>query len=382
MINEFQMPTKVVSGAGCAREIVKEAKLLNSRKVLVITDPGVSKTGLSAGVADYLRAGELEVGFFEEVESDPSIGTAARAAEAAKAMQADVVVAIGGGSSIDAGKSAALLVTNGGHLKDYAGVGKVRTPTLPLIAVPTTAGTGSEVTVFAVMSDPANNEKFTISSPLIAPRVAILDPEVTVKLPPSITAFTGMDALTHAVEAYGSALAQPATDALAIHAMKIIFDNLPIAVFRPDNINARQSMMQGALLAGVAFNNAYLGLAHAIASPLGGHFHVPHGLANAVMLPHVMEFNLPAAVGRYAEIAKALGLGGPNDHPRALADKAVSAITALARDIGIPKRLKDVGAREDYLPLVAHDALKSIQLKFNPRIATEQEILGVLQKAF
>jgi alcohol dehydrogenase len=325
----------------------------------------------------------MEVGVFDEVESDPGIGTAAKAGEAAKAMQADVMVAIGGGSSIDTGKSAALLVTNGGHLKDYAGVGKVGTPTLPLIAIPTTAGTGSEVTVFAVMSDPANNEKFTISSPFMAPGVAILDPEVTVGLPPLITAFTGMDALTHAVEAYASAIAQPATNALAIHAVKMILDNLPVAVFRPDNINARENMMQAALLAGVAFSNAYLGLAHAIASPLGGHFHVPHGLANAVMLPYVMEFNLPAAVGRYAEIAKVLGLGGPNDHPRAIADKAVSAITALARDIGIPKRLRDVvGAKEDFLPLVARDAMKSVQLKFNPRIATEQEILGILHKAF
>lgn len=382
MILEFQMPTKVVSGAGCARQTVKEVKMLGGSKVLIVTDPGVSETGLPAEIAEHLKAGGMEVGFFDEVESDPSIATAARAAETAKAMQADTMLAIGGGSSIDAAKSAALLVTNGGYLKDYAGVGKVGKPGLPLIAVPTTAGTGSEVTVFAVMSNPAENEKFTISSPLITPRVAILDPEVTVKLPASITAFTGMDALTHAVEACTSSIAQPATDALAMHAIKMILDSLPIAVFRPDNINARESMMQAALLAGIAFNNAFLGVAHAIASPLGGHFRVPHGLANAVILPYVMEFNLPAAVGRYAEIAKVLGLGGPGDTPRALADKAVSAVADLTRDIGIPKRLRDVGAKEDILPLVARDALKSIQLKFNPRMASEQEILELLRKAF
>lgn len=382
MASQFLMQTKIVTGAGSVAEAAREAKCFDAGRVLIVTDPGLNGTGIPAAVADQLKAAGLEVGIFAGVESDPSIATASKAAEQAKKMQAEVLVAIGGGSSMDAAKSAALLTTSGGYLKDYAGVGKVLKPTLPVIAIPTTAGTGSEVTIFAVMSDPDNNEKFTISSPLIAPRVAILDPELTVKLPPAITAYTGMDALTHAVEAYGSVISQPATDAFAIQAIKMIMASLPLAVHRGDNLKARDNMIQASLLAGIAFNSAFLGLAHAIASPLGGHFHVSHGLANAVMLPYVMEFNLPASVEKYAAIAQALGLGAPGESARSLAEKAVAAVTQLARDISVPERLRDVGAKEEVLPLVAKDALKSIQLKFNPRLASEQEILALLRKAF
>jgi len=382
MASVFMMPTKIVAGAGAVAEIAKEAKLLGGKKVLIVTDPGLCKAGLPGIVSEILKAGGIEVVSFDAVESDPSIATATKVAELAKTFAADVLVAVGGGSAIDAAKSASLLVTSGGYLKDYAGVGKVSKPTLPLIAIPTTAGTGSEVTIFAVMSDTEKNEKFTISSPLIAPRVGILDPELTVKLPPSITAFTGMDALTHAVEAYCSVIAQPTTDGLALEAIKMILVNLPIAVHRGDNLKVRENMLQAALLAGIAFNSAFLGLAHAMASPLGAHFHVPHGLANAVMLPYVMAFNLPAAVSKYAAVATALGLGTSGEHPRRLAEKTVDAVTQLGRDINIPVRLRDIGAKEESLPQVAKDALKSIQLKFNPRFASEQEILSLLLNAF
>jgi alcohol dehydrogenase len=382
MTSQFLLPTKIVTGAGAVSQVAQEAKLFGAGKALIVTDPGLNGTGIPAMVADKLKAGGLAVDIFSEVEADPSIATASKAAEKARSFKADVLVAVGGGSSMDAAKSAALLVASGGYLKDYAGVGKVAKPTLPVIAIPTTAGTGSEVTIFAVMSDPDNNEKFTISSPFIAPRVAILDGELTVKLPPMITACTGMDALTHAVEAYGSSIAQPATDAYAIHAIKMIHANLPVAVHRGDNLAARGNMIQASLLAGIAFNNAFLGLAHAIASPLGGHFHVSHGMANAVMLPYVMEFNLPAAMEKYANIAKALDLGSAGEPARSLAEKAVAAVAQLARDINIPLRLRDIGAKEEVLPLVARDALKSIQLRFNPRLASEQDILALLKKAY
>lgn len=382
MAMQFLLPTRIISGIGSVTEVVKEAEFYGARKALIVTDSGLSKTDIPDTIAGCLRAGGIETGTFAAVESDPSIATASKVALQAQEIKADVLVAIGGGSAIDAAKSAALLITNGGHLKEYAGVNKVTKPILPLIAIPTTAGTGSEVTIFAVMSDPDNNEKFTISSPFIAPSSAILDPELTVKLPAAITAFTGMDALTHAVESYTSVIAQPATDGLALQAIKMIMENLPVAVHRGDNIKARENMLQASMLAGAAFNSAFLGLAHAVASPLGGHFHVPHGLANAVMLPYVMEFNLPAAIDRYADIARVIGLGMPADSPRILAEKAVAAVTQLARDINIPVQLRDVGAKEEILPLVAKDALRSIQLKFNPRFASEAEILALLQKAF
>ena len=379
---QFQTPTKIISGIDSTAEIIKELNALHAKKVLLITDPGLVQAGVAQQVVEMLKQAAVEVEIFDAVEPDPSIQVATKAAEMAKNVKANVLIALGGGSAIDTAKSAALLVTNGGYLKDYAGVNKVVKPILPLIAVPTTAGTGSEVTIFAVMSDPEKQEKFTISSALIAPAVAVLDPLLTLKLPPSVTAFTGMDALTHAIEAFTSSIAQPATDALALSAIKLILKHLPVAVGRGDNIMARDGMLQASLLAGIAFNNAFLGLAHAIASPLGGHFHVPHGLANAVMLPYVMEYNLPTAVRRYAEIGRALGLQAVGDTPRAVAEKTVAAITQLARDINIPEKLSNIGAKEELLPLVARDALKSIQLKFNVRNASEKEILALLQKAY
>ena len=379
---QFQTPTKIISGIGSTAEIIKELNDLHAKKVLLITDPGLVQAGVAQQVVEMLKQAAVEVEIFDAVEPDPSIQVATKAAEMAKNVKANVLIALGGGSAIDTAKSAALLVTNGGYLKDYAGVNKVVKPILPLIAVPTTAGTGSEVTIFAVMSDPDKQEKFTISSALIAPAVAVLDPLLTLKLPPSVTAFTGMDALTHAIEAFTSSIAQPPTDALALSAIKLVLKHLPVAVGRGDNIMARDGMLQASLLAGIAFNNAFLGLAHAIASPLGGHFHVPHGLANAVMLPYVMEYNLPTAVRRYAEIGCALGLQAVGDTPRAVAEKTVAAITQLARDINIPEKLSNIGAKEELLPLVARDALKSIQLKFNVRNASEKEILALLQKAY
>ena len=379
---QFQTPTKIISGIGSTAEIIKELNDLHAKKVLLITDPGLVQAGVAQQVVEMLKQAAVEVEIFDAVEPDPSIQVATKAAEMAKNVKANVLIALGGGSAIDTAKSAALLVTNGGYLKDYAGVNKVIKPILPLIAVPTTAGTGSEVTIFAVMSDPEKQEKFTISSALIAPAVAVLDPLLTLKLPPSVTAFTGMDALTHAIEAFTSSIAQPPTDALALSAIKLVLKHLPVAVGRGDNIKARDGMLQASLLAGIAFNNAFLGLAHAIASPLGGHFHVPHGLANAVMLPYVMEYNLPTAVRRYAEIGCALGLQAVGDTPRAVAEKTVAAITQLARDINIPEKLSNIGAKEELLPLVARDALKSIQLKFNVRNASEKEILALLQKAY
>ena len=382
MAYQFQTPTKIISGIGSTAEIIKELNDLHAKKVLLITDPGLVQAGVAQQVVEMLKQAAVEVEIFDAVEPDPSIQVATKAAEMAKNVKANVLIALGGGSAIDTAKSAALLVTNGGYLKDYAGVNKVVKPILPLIAVPTTAGTGSEVTIFAVMSDPEKQEKFTISGALIAPAVAVLDPLLTLKLPPSVTAFTGMDALTHAIEAFTSSIAQPATDALALSAIKLVLKHLPVAVGRGDNIKARDGMLQASLLAGIAFNNAFLGLAHAIASPLGGHFHVPHGLANAVMLPYVMEYNLPTAVRRYAEIGCALGLQAVGDTPRAVAEKTVAAITQLARDINIPEKLSNIGAKEELLPLVARDALKSIQLKFNVRNASEKEILALLQKAY
>jgi alcohol dehydrogenase len=382
MSTRFSLPTEVLSGAGASSDLPKELKRFDARSVLIVTDPGLMATGLPDRIAGSLVAAGLSVSVYASVESDPSIATVRAVADAALSAGATALVGVGGGSSLDATKAGALLATHKGQLRDYAGVDKVPAPILPVIAVPTTAGTGSEVTVFAVISDPERDEKFTIASSHLAPRLAVLDPELTVKLPPAVTAMTGMDALTHAIEAASSRMAQPATDALAASAVRLIFTSLAGAVQNGESVVDRENMLQAAFLAGAAFNSAYLGLCHALASPLGGHFHIPHGLANAIVLPVVMDFNVAVCVDRYAALGIAAGLSRRDDHPRVAARKLIDAVRTLQSDIGTPTRLRDAGAKEDVLPMVARDALKSIQLRFNPRPATEAQMLAVLKAAY
>jgi len=382
MTSTFHVPTQIISGPGSFDEIPGECARRGVKKLLLVTDPGMNGTGLPEVAAGKLLDAGLEVAVFDAVQSDPSIANARDVAARIVEYGAQAVMGFGGGSPIDAAKSGALLATHKGELKDYAGVGKVPGPMLPVIAVPTTAGTGSEVTIFAVMSDPDNDQKFTISSPFIAPTLAVLEPKFTVGLPPALTAATGMDALTHAVEAVGSNIAQSSTDALATKAAGMIFDALPKAVWNGTCLKARGTMIEAACIAGMAFNNTYLGLCHAIASPLGGIFHVPHGLANAVMLRYVMEYNAPSAFPQYAAMAVSCGLAAPGDHPRDAARKLIEAVERLCRDINVPARLRDVGATEDKLHLVAEDALKSVQLRFSPRPATVQQIHELLKLAF
>lgn len=378
----FSLFTKIVSGRGTIHDIPKELKGIDADSVLIVTDPGLSKTEIPGRIAEVLIAAGVRVEIYGAVEPDPSIRTARAVADAALSAGAKALIGLGGGSSIDAAKAGALLATHTGQLRDFAGVDKVPAPILPVIAVPTTAGTGSEVTIFSVVSDPDHDEKFTVASRHLAPRIAVLDPECTVKLPPSVTAMTGMDALTHAIEAASSKIAQPVTDALAISAVRLIFTSLAKAVQDGTSLVDRENMLQAAFLAGAAFNSAYLGVCHALASPLGGHFHIPHGLANAIVLPHVMDFNVAAAMDKYAAVAVGAGLCPPGAHPRAAAQTLIDAVRTLQRDIGTPIRLRDAGAKEDILPLVARDGLKSIQLRFNPRPAAEAQMLAVLKAAY
>lgn len=378
----FSLPTKVLSGPGSLNDIPKELQSFDARKVLIVTDPGLLTTGIPEQIVKSLSAAGLAVDIYSSVEQDPSIRTAQAIADAALSVGATAFIGVGGGSSLDAAKAGSLLTTHKGCLKDYAGADKVPAPILPVVAVPTTAGTGSEVTLFAVMTDTDHDEKFTLASPHLAPRIAVLDPECTVKLPPILTAMTGMDALTHAVEAACSSGGQPVTDALAMSSARLIFSSLAKAVQDGRSLIDRENMLQAAFLAGAAINSAYLGLCHALASPLGAHFHIPHGLANAIVLPFVMDFNIAVAVGKYAALSAGAGLSGRGDHPREAAEKLIDAVRTLQKDIGTPIRLRDVGAKEDVLPLVARDALKSIQLRFNPRPTTEAQMLAVLKAAY
>ena len=376
----FACPTKMEFGPGALAKLPQVIEALHGSKVMLVTDPGV----VQAGLLDRVKAAigtEYPYVVFDRVRSDPDTGIIGEIHEQAQAEQVDCMVAIGGGSPIDAAKGAACLMANPGPLRAYGGVDKVPQRGIPLVAIPTTAGTGSEFTIFAVLSDLEAEIKFTISSALIAPSVALCDPEMTLTLPPRVTAATGMDAMTHAVESYTSRIATPVTDVLCLEAIRLLYRYLPVAVNNGSDLEARTHVLLAASLAGIVMNDAYLGLSHAIASPLGAHFHIPHGMANAVMLPYVMEYNYMASPVKYAKIAEAMGLqtgkGLYED-----AEATIAGIHKMAELCHTPRTLREVGAKEEVLKDVARDALLSIQLRFNCRSASEEQIYELVKKAY
>lgn len=376
----FACPTKMEFGPGVLAKLPSIVESLHGTKVMLVTDPGVAQAGLLDKVKGVLD-GKYDCVVFDRVPSDPNTDAIGEIYEQAKAENVDCMVAIGGGSAIDAAKGASCLVANGGSLRAYGGVNKVPKKGLPLVAIPTTAGTGSEFTIFAVLSDLKDEIKFTISSPHIAPDIALCDPEMTLTLPPRVTAATGMDALTHAVESYTSRIATPVTDVLCLEAIRLLYHYLPVAVNNGSDLEARSNVLLAASLAGIVMNDAYLGLSHAIASPLGAHFHIPHGMANAVMLPHVMEYNYMAAPVKYGNMAAAMGLQtgkGLYEDARA----AIEGVRQVAELCHVPTALREVGAKEEVLGQVAEDALLSIQLKFNCRSANVNQILELVKKAY
>jgi len=376
----FACPTKMEFGAGCLDKLPELIQKLGASKPMLVTDPGVKQAGLLEKVEAVVN-GKFPYSVFDRVSSDPSTDIIGEIYEQAKADNTDCLVAIGGGSSIDAAKGASCLLTNGGTLRQYGGVDKVPHKGLPLIAIPTTAGTGSEFTIFAVLSDLKDQIKFTISSYNIAPDIALCDPEMTATMPPKVTAATGMDALTHAVESYTSRIATPVTDILCLEAIRLLYRYLPVAVNNGSDMEARSNVMLAAALAGIVMNDAYLGLCHAIASPLGAHFHVPHGMANAVMLPYVMEYNYMASPEKFATMAEVMGLPVGNGlyEDAKLAIEAVKNVVDMCH---IPTTLREVGAKEEVLEQVAKDALLSIQLRFNCRSANEAQIYELVKKAY
>lgn len=378
----FNASTRLIFGIGSITKLSSVIEEYDSKKVLIITDKGVVNAGILDKVRSILDKIPIEYGVFDEVESDPSTFIIERVYEDAKKKEAHIIIALGGGSSIDTSKGVSLLMGNNGKLQDFAGVNKVKNKGIPLIAIPTTAGTGSEVTNFAVLSDLEANTKFTITSSLISPDVAILDPELTLTLPAKITAATGLDALTHAIEAYTSVISEPISDALAIKAMNLIYRHLPKAVHRGSNLESRTEMLQAELMAGIAFNNAFLGLCHAIASPLGALCHLSHGLANAIMLPYVMKFNYIVVPEKYINIASSFGIKLEGKDLYEDAYKAVEAVEKLTQVCDMPNKLSQVGVKEELLDQIARDSLLSIQLKFNCREASEDQIRNILKEAY
>ncbi len=379
----FRTTRRILFGPGAAEKIGVEAQLFKAKKVLIITDPGVLQAGLLENIEKSLQSVGLPFVIFDGVESDPRIEVVEKSVEKAKKEGIGLIIGFGGGSSLDIAKVTSILITNPGKIDTFFGIDLVPNPGIPVILIPTTAGTGSEVTPIAILSDTKEKLKKGIVSPTLFPEVAIVDPKLTIGLPPSVTAFTGMDALTHAIEAYYSVNANGLSDLFAFRAMELLSKNLRMAYAYGENMTARSNMMEGSLLAGIAFANAGVGAVHAFAYPLGGEFHLAHGLTNTLMLPYVMRYNVMGCPNKFAQMARAFGEKVEGLSEMDGAETAVKFVERLSDDIRVPRRLRDVGIPENAIPGLAEAAMKVTRLLANnPRKITLEDAIALYKSAY
>lgn len=381
----FNTTPSIVFENGAAGRLGPLAGRRLGARVLFVTDPGIRRLGLCDTACASLEGEGIAVTVFDHVEADPSLATLMQAVETGRAAGATGVVGFGGGSSLDVAKLSALLCGSGEDLDEAWGVGNAKGPRLPLVLAPTTAGTGSEVTPVSIITV-GEEEKRGVSSPVILPDLALLDPGLTVGLPPAITAATGVDAMVHAIEAYASKSANnnPVSKALAREALRLIGGHIETAVFDGRNLAARQAMLLGSMLAGQAFANSPVAAVHALAYPIGGTFHVPHGLSNALVLPHVLRFNAPDAAHLYAEIAAdAFPALAVEEGIQGRCAAFVEELASLSRRVGLQSRLREVGIGEAHLPKMAADAMKQTRLLVNnPRELREADALAIYRAAW
>jgi len=384
---EFSCPVKIISGLKALSNIPYEMDLLGVSRALIVTDQGVVGAGLIKRVESVFEGSQCEIAaLFDQTPPDSSTNVVSTVAKLFAEKKCDCFVAVGGGSSMDTAKCANMMVTEGtDDLMALQGADRLKKPMKPFIAVPTTAGTGSEVTVAAVIYDENAKVKMGFTSYRLLPNVAVLDPKMTVTMPPKITAATGMDALTHAVEAYYCLQKNPVSDAFAVSAINLIMGNLLTCVENGEDENARLAMANAALLAGISFSNSMVGIVHALAHACGGVCRVPHGVANGVLLPWGMENNLEKAGEMIAELAPLLGAqtsGSPIDQAKA-AVQAVRDLTARLKDLcGFPTTLKEVGVTEDRLEDIAKATINDGTVTLNPEDVTYDIALDILKRAF
>ncbi len=377
----YFIPTVNLMGAGAASEVGKQAKIIGGSKALVVTDKPLMQIGIVDTIVKYLNDEGVEAVVFDGALPNPTVKNVHDGLDIFQKENCDIIVAVGGGSPIDCAKGIGLVATNGGSIKDFEGLDKSKNAMPPFIAVNTTAGTASEMTRFTIITDTDRHVKMAIVDWHVTPTVSINDPEMMLSMPKSLTAATGMDALTHAVEAYVSTIATPVTDSAAIKAIELISQYLRPAVANGSNMEARDKMAYAEFLAGMAFNNASLGHVHAMAHQLGGFYDLPHGVCNAILLPHVETFNMIACPERFAEIAVAMGENIEGLSVIEAADLAMESIKRLSEDVGIPSGLKELGVKEEDLPTLADNALKDACGLTNPRIASKEDIIQIYKNA-
>jgi len=383
MSYQIMVPGKIRFGVGSLDAIGDEANKLAATHALIVTDPGVYKAGLVDSVKERLSRAKLSVDVFSEAEPEPTFSKLSTTAEQFSKESYDLLVGIGGGSSIDTAKGLSILLAHGGRGQDYAGIDKVPGPGIPVFALPTTAGTGSEVTPIAIFGDPKAGRKMGIVSPFLLSRLALVDPTLTYECPPKVSAASGIDALVHAIECFTSNKANSFSDALALKAMRLIVANLRSVVDKGSNKEARNHMSEGALLAGIAFANAGVAAVHALAYPLGSRFHVPHGVANGLFLSYVMECNLSANLPKFAVIAQMLGVKTQELSSQEAAGGGGEEIKSLVADIGMPLHLRDLGVPREALEEMAISTMDVTRLLANnPKQLTLDDVKGIWENAW
>lgn len=379
----FVMTAENFMGTGCLPDAMSALQARGFQRALIVTDAPLTQLGVTETIAALLRERGMRVSVFDGVQPNPTVANVEAGLAALEAAEADCILSVGGGSPHDCAKVIAVLATNGGAVMDYRGLNKVKVAPLPLVAINTTAGTASELTKFAVITDETKHLKMSIVDRQIAPLISVNDPELMRGMPASLTAATGMDALTHAVEAYVSTMATPVTDACALHAMRLIGQYLLRAVRNGrEDIEAREQMAYAQFLAGMAFNNALLGYVHAMAHQLGGRYNLPHGVCNALLLPHVEAVNASACAGRLGDIAGALGVSTAGQSDEEAAQAGVQALRDLTKAAGIPQRLSELGVKREDFALMAANAMKDGAGYTNPKKLTAEDLVGIFEAAY
>ncbi|HWR08451.1 iron-containing alcohol dehydrogenase [Sporomusa sp.] len=377
-VNEYFMTPISILGTECLERITGYIKPMLFRKALIVSDKILVDSGLIDKLLSLLDSEGIFYIIYKDVSPNPTVSQVNYGLKLLRDNGCDFLISFGGGSPHDCAKAIALLAANGGEIGQYEGLNKSKKPAMPLIAINTTAGTGSELTRFCVITDEERHVKMTINDWHVTPIIAVSDAELMLGMPPGLTAATGMDALTHAVEAYVSTNASPVTDCKAIKAVELIVGNLQSAYNNGTDLKSREAMVYAEYLAGIAFNNASLGYVHALAHQLGGLYNLPHGLCNAILLPAVMEFNLPAATTKYADLARAAGHDPSGCSAEANARAFIAQVQQLNKALGLPARLRELrGFNETDIPRLAESALKDVCCLTNPRQGTQQDVEAI-----
>ena len=379
-------PKRVVSYPGAIKDLAEIVKSMNKSKVIIFTVSVMKDFPMITNVMNDLKSQGLQVCLFADIGPNPVVDMVHNAVDFMKKEEPDIIVAIGGGSPIDTAKAANVVYTHGGHVTEYdiaiGGITKITPKLLPFIAVPTTAGTGSEVTYVGVITDTEKQVKFGVLSPLLLADVAILDAELTVTMPPKLTAFTGIDALTHCIESYVAITGFPPADAFALHGIRLISRSLRTAVKDGNNIKAREDMLVASMMGGTSFSLNGLGVCHAMAHQLSAFFNTPHGLANAMLLTRVMRYNLSSNLQKFADIAEAMGADIRGLTVEQAAEKAVEMVQQLCDELEVPKYLDDIGATKDKIPAMVERALMDNPITTNPRPASAEDVTKLYEEAF